>query len=212
MFIVTNPDRDHYEGFFDALNKYRVDVFMESGLASTTPEFNLLKDKVNNKKIPVVVARRGQVIDIGGGAYIEILFPNRDVSTLASNNSSIISRLVYGDTSFIFQGDAPQAMEEYVLALGANNLNSDVIALGHHGSRTSSGPEYIQAVSPQYAVISAGKNNSYGHPHKEVVETFKGTDSMLLSTCATGRITFESDGTDLVLNNKKIVPVVVGCK
>ena len=210
--IVTNPDRDHYEGFFGLLDKYSVDVFMESGIQDTSAEFKSLQQKLSNKKIPDILARRGQVIDIGGGAYIKILFPDRDVSGLASNNASIVARLVYGNTSLLLQGDSPQAMENYLASLDSADLKSDLIEVGHHGSRTSSSDIYIKAVSPKYAIISAETGNSYGHPHKETLEVLDKFGVQTLATCKMGRITFESDGKMFVLKNRNITPVSVGCK
>ncbi len=199
MLIVTNPDKDHYEGFIPILDRFTVDVFMESGTITKVEAFAILKQKISKKKIPDIVARRGQVIDIGGGAYIEILFPDRDVSGLSSNKGSIVARLVYGDTSLLFQGDSPKAMENYLVSLGKEILDSDMIGVGHHGSKTSSGEEYIKAVSPKYAIISSGKGNSYGHPHQETLDTLNKNKVQILRTDEIGRITFQSDGKEFVL-------------
>ncbi len=192
--IVSHPDKDHYEGFLPLLDKYSADVFVESGIQDVSSEFLSLKQKISDKKIPDVLARRGEVIDIGGGAYIQILFPDRDVSGLETNSGSIICRLVYGETSLILEGDAPQATEDYVLSLDGAGLKSDMIEVGHHGAKTSSAPDYLSAVSPQYAVISVGKDNSYGHPNQETLDTLGNVGAQILRTDQLGRITFVSDG------------------
>ncbi|MDQ5948977.1 MAG: hypothetical protein QG589_102 [Patescibacteria group bacterium] len=199
MLIVSHPDKDHYEGFISLLDKYSVDVFMEPGISAISGEYNFLKQKIISNKIPVVLARRGEMIDIGGGAYIEILFPDRDVSGLETNNASIVSRLVYGDTSLIIQGDSPQTIENYLVALDKDILDSDVIEVGHHGSKTSSSEIYIEAVSPQYAIISVGKDNTYGHPNKETLDILNKNKVKILRTDELGRITFESNGKEFVL-------------
>lgn len=199
MLIVSHPDKDHYEGFISLLDRYSVDVFMEPGISDTSGEYNFLKQKIISNKIPVVLARRGQIIDIGGGAYIEILFPDRDVFGLETNNASIVSRLVYGDTSLIIQGDSPQVIENYLVGLDKDILDSDIIEVGHHGSKTSSSEMYIEAVSPQYAVISVGKDNTYGHPNKETLDVLNKNKVEILRTDELGRITFKSDGDDFVL-------------
>jgi competence protein ComEC len=201
MLIVTHPDRDHYEGFISLLDKYSADAFMESGIKDVSEEFLTLKQKIFDKKTPDILAHRGQVIDIGGGAYIEILFPDRDVSGLETNNGSIICRVVYGDTSLLLEGDAPQIMENFVLTLGGStmpttggSLKSNVIEVGHHGAKTSSSEEYIKDVAPEFAIISVGKDNTYGHPNKETLDTLNKFNVQILRTDQIGRIVFESDG------------------
>ena len=194
IILASHPDRDHYEGFFSLLDKYSIDVFMESGIAGITNEFLSLKEKIVSKKIPSVTARRGEVIDIGGGAYIEIMFPDRDISGLETNNGSIFVRLVYGETSVIISGDAPKAMENYLITLEPQKIDSDIIVLGHHGAKTSSSEEYIKAVSPEYAIISLGAGNSYGHPHKETLDTLNKLKVQILRTDQIGQIVFKSDG------------------
>src|SRR5205823_5277144 len=123
------------------------------------------------KHIPEILARRGQIIDLGGGAYLQVLFPDRDVSGLSSNDGSIVMRLVYGDTSVALQGDSTAKIEHYLVGLDGGNLKSTILKAGHHGSRTSTTEEYVRAVAPQWTVMSSGVNNSYGHPHKETLDT-----------------------------------------
>jgi competence protein ComEC len=212
FLLVSHPDKDHYEGFFSLLDKYSTDVFMESGIKDVTDEYLSLKQKTVLKKIPNIIARRGQIIDIGGGAYIEILFPDRDVSELETNNGSIIARLVYGETSVIISGDAPKAMENYLISIDSQKIQSDIVVLGHHGAKTSTGEEYIKAVSPEYAIISVGKDNSYGHPNQETLDTLKKIKTTILATCEMGRITFQSDGKEFVLKNKKVLESNAGCR
>lgn len=194
MLIMDNPDKDHYEGFISLLDKYSVDVEMEPGIKPSPETYNILEQKIKNKKIVQVVARRGQVIDIGGGAYLQILFPDRDVSGLSTNNGSIVMKLVYGETSVLLTGDSPIAIEDYLIKLDGENLKSTILKAGHHGSRTSTGEAYVKIVDPEYVVISAEKNNSYGHPHKEVLDILAKQKVPVLGTYDLGRITFVSDG------------------
>ncbi len=212
MIIVTNPDRDHYEGFLSVLDMYSVDSFLESGTNSTTETYSLLRQKIEDKHIPRIVAKRGQIIEIGGGAYIEVLFPDRDASAMSSNDGSLVARLVYGDTSVMLQGDSTSAIEHYLVSLDGGSLKSTILKAGHHGSRTSSSEEYVREVSPEWMVMSSGKQNSYGHPHKETLDTFSLLKIPALDTCAMGRIIFYSDGKKFTLKNKKVTEVTVGCK
>jgi len=211
MLVVTNPDKDHYEGFIPLTGKYSIDVVVEPGTVSLTSEYAVLEKEIAVKKITKILARRGQIIDLGGGAYLQILFPDRDVSGLSSNNGSIVTRLVYGHTSVILQGDSTSNIENYLVTLGEGNLKSTILKAGHHGSRTSTSEEYVTAVSPLWTVISSGINNSYGHPHKETLDTLNKLKIPTLDTCNNGRIIFESDGKSFILKNKNPILAISGC-
>src|SRR6185369_171130 len=93
MMVVTNPDKDHYEGFISLLKNYSVDVELESGTVSGTPTYAYLEKEIKEKNIPQIIGKRDQVIDIGGGAYIEVLFPDRSVASTTSNDGSLVMRL-----------------------------------------------------------------------------------------------------------------------
>lgn len=212
MLVVTNPDRDHYEGFIPLLDKYKVDVVLEPGTNNTNEAYKVLEDKIISKNIPKIIVERGEIVDLGAGAYLQILFPDRDISGLSPNDGSIVMRLVYGDTSVMLQGDSTARIEEYILSLDGEKLKSTILKAGHHGSKTSSIEAYVSAVSPDWAVISSGANNSYGHPHKETIDTLTKLNIPALNTCNNGRIIFESDGKNFVLKNKNPKEAVVGCK
>jgi competence protein ComEC len=211
MIVVTNPDLDHYSGFIPLLDKYSVDVDLEPGTTNKYEAYGQLEQKLADKGVPKVLARRGQVIDLGGGAYLKILFPDRDVSGLSSNDGSIVMQLVYGETSVMLQGDSTANIEHYLVGQDGDELKSTILKAGHHGSKTSSTMEYVAMVSPKWTVISSGKNNSYGHPNKETLATLKALDIPALDTCVMGRITFTSDGKEFTLKNKNSQEAVVGC-
>jgi competence protein ComEC len=212
MLVVTNPDADHYSGFIPLLDKYHVDVVLEPGTTNKYEAYTLLEKKITDKKIPKVLARRGQIVDLGGGAYLQILFPDRDVSGLSSNDGSIIMKLVYGDTSVMLQGDSTANIEHYLTTIDGVDLKSTILKAGHHGSRTSGVEEYVALVAPQWTVISSGLNNSYGHPHKETIETMAKLKIPTYDTCNNGDLIFQSDGKNFVLKNKNPKPAEVGCK
>ncbi len=202
VLVVTNPDKDHIGGFIDVLKSYEVSRVVEPGTISKTETYKVLEEKIQEEKAEKIVARRGQEIVLDGerGVKLVILFPDRDVKALSTNDGSIIAKLVYGDTSIMFQGDAPQEMERYVMSLEQKEkgnlsfLDSDILKVGHHGSYTSSDLSYVKALSPFVAVVSLGKDNRYGHPHKETLETFSTVGVPLLRTDEEGVITFVSDG------------------
>ena len=138
-------------------------------------------------------------IVLSDGVYLKVLFPDRDVSGIEANDASIIAQLVYGDTEFIFSGDASQKMEKYVAGLDGKGLESDVLKLGHHGSKTSTSNIFLGLVNPDYTVVSAGEDNRYGHPHKEVLDTLEQFAVPLLGTYESGTVVFETDGENLRL-------------
>jgi competence protein ComEC len=212
LLVVTNPDKDHYEGFIPLLDKYSADVVLEPGTTNNYQEYSVLENKYKDKNIPKVLARRGQVVDLGGGAYLEILFPDLDVSGLSSNDGSIVMKLVYGETSVMLQGDSTSAIEHYLVGINHGELQSTILKAGHHGSKTSSTMEYVSAVSPKWTVISSGVNSEYGHPNKETLVTMKALSIPTYDTCNNGTLIFKSDGKNFILENKKPKEAVVGCK
>lgn len=199
VVMESHPDKDHIEGLPEVINRYKVGVFIEPGVESDNMIDDLIHTLVATKEIPNILARRGMVLNFGDGVKLLILFPNQDVSTWETNDASIVAKLVYGETSFLLTGDSPIKAENILLKFDPTLLDSDVLKAGHHGSRTSSSASYVAAVSPSYAVISAGKGNSYGHPHQEVLEILKKAGTEILSTIEKGTIRFESDGATLKL-------------
>lgn len=199
VVLATHADSDHVGGLPDVLDKYRVDLFLETGVPGESLVYEELEALVASRetlgKTKKILVKRGMVVDLGGGAILQILFPDRDPSGMETNTSSIVARLVYGENEFLFTGDSPQSIENYLVGLGG--LQSDVLKAGHHGSKTSTGPAFVTAVSPQYTVISAGKDNRYGHPNQEVLNTLTNFGVQTLRTDLSGRIVFKSDGVNL---------------
>jgi competence protein ComEC len=192
--MITNPDVDHYGGFIDLLKRYRVGLVIEPGTIGASPSYKTLEDLIVQKNIKKIIARRGQSIELGGGAHFDVLFPDRDVAKLNSNDGSIVGQLVYCSSTIMFTGDAPNVIEEYVLLLDGTRIRSDILKAGHHGSKTSASEPFVSAVAPKYAVISAGLNNRYGHPHQETLDLFKKLNIKTLITFNLGTIIFKSDG------------------
>ncbi|MBI2030064.1 MBL fold metallo-hydrolase, partial [Candidatus Kaiserbacteria bacterium] len=202
VIIPTHPDADHITGLIDVLERYQVSYIVESSVEGDTATWRTLQSDIKarvQKGTRVVTAMRGQLIDLGGGAYLEILSPDRLVPNLETNTGCIVTRLVYGDTSFMLSCDAPQAIEKYLVSIDGADLHSDVLKAGHHGSKTSSSPIFVGYVDPQYAVYSRGCDNMYGMPHKETVATYKAFNIPTLDTCTMGTIVFTSDGQRVIL-------------
>lgn len=195
MIMVTNPDKDHFEGFIPLLSRYTVDSLVEPGVsADENPVYQEFKRLITEKSIKVVNTRTGQKILLGGGVHIDVLFPDRDIEGVPHNDGSLVTRLVYANTSILLTGDTTKNIENYLLTKYPQFLHADILKVAHHGSKTSTIDEFIKVVDPDIAVISAGKDNSYGHPHKETLDTLSDNGVETLLTMDEGSITFESDG------------------
>lgn len=193
--IITNPDADHIAGFINVLKYYKVGQVFESGTFNESKMYQNLKNEIVTKNIPNTLARRGMRLDIGGGAVIDILFPDRDVSDWTTNDGSVVVRLSYGATSVMLTGDSTTMTEQVILSENPPQaLKSTILKVGHHGSRTSTSLDFVKIVAPTYAVISNGKNSRYGHPHKETLDTLSSLGVKILRTDTLGEIIMKSDG------------------
>lgn len=199
MIIESHPDSDHINGLVEVLKRYKIGLIMEPGVKSDNSAYKEIVSLTEQKNIQKILARRGMRINFGDGIYMNILFPDRDVSDLDTNDASVVARLVYGENEFLFTGDSPQKIENYLISLDAKNLKSDVLKIGHHGSKTSTSENLLGYVDPQYAVISIGKDNKYGHPHQEILDLLKQFEISILRTDESGTIKIKSDGENLVI-------------
>ncbi|MBI2628088.1 MAG: MBL fold metallo-hydrolase [Candidatus Niyogibacteria bacterium] len=203
VVIATHSDQDHISGLLDVLERYEVDFVMEPGVESETTVYKEFEKLVDEKQIKKILARRGMKLRLSDNAYLLILFPDRDVLKMDTNDASIVAKLVYGNASFLFTGDSPKKIEGYLVSvdknLPAGELDVDVLKAGHHGSKTSSLESFVEYASPKYAIISAGKNNRYGHPHQEVMDILAKFGVKILRTDLLGSIIMKSDGENILL-------------
>jgi competence protein ComEC len=195
IVIGTHPDADHIGGLVSVLENYEVENFVEPGAISNSKIYNTLENKIEEKKIKHILGRAGQriILDNEKNIYFEILFPNQNVQNWETNDASIIGKLVYGESSVMLSGDSPISKELYLVNNKRADLDVDILKLGHHGSRTSSSIQFLQATSPEMTIISAGRDNSYGHPHKEVVDKLSVLHIPYLATYKEGTIICTSD-------------------
>jgi len=201
MILATHPDSDHIGGFPLLLDNYKVTSIIENGTISTSEVSDDLEKKIEKKKINKIIARRGMhiILDDKKNIYIDILFPDRDITNFESNDASIVGKLVYGENSFLFTGDASLYTENLIeWNESENTIHSDVLKLGHHGSRTSSSLLWLEKVNPKIAIISVDKNNKYGHPHQELLYRLSTLHIPFLTTYEKGNIIFKSDGVKLI--------------
>ncbi|MEL6804853.1 MAG: MBL fold metallo-hydrolase, partial [Bacteroidota bacterium] len=194
LVVMTHPDADHVGGLIDVLRRYDVTSVLRTENESGTPAWEAVDELLDEFTGSISFARRGQMIDLGGGATLSVLFPDRSMVETESNTASIILQLTYGETSFLFTGDAPKSIEEYLVLLDGDHLESEVLKVGHHGSRTSTAELFLAEVSPEYAVISASADNQYGHPHVEVTDALFNAGTITWQTGVDGSVGFRSDG------------------
>lgn len=198
IVVATHPDLDHIGGLFDVLERYRVQTIVLSSVEGSTSASARFVGEVQEETSNVHVGERGQVFDLGKGARLEILFPDRAVPGLETNDGCVIAKLSYGATAFMLPCDTDKNIEQYVARLDGERLRADVLKAAHHGSKTSSLPFFVGHVAPSYAVFSRGCDNSYGHPHQDTIDTFARFGIPTLDTCTEGSITFVSDGQTVV--------------
>jgi competence protein ComEC len=194
MIINSHPHADHIAGLAEVFKRYEVDSVIESGTNSNTPEYQEFENIIADKKIPHFLGKRGMRINIDKNLYLEILLPTINAQNLDPHAGMLVAKLVYGKTSYLLMGDAEKPLENYLIFLDGQGLKTDVLKIGHHGSSKSTSESLLGFSAPQYAVISAGKDNSYGHPHKETLEILNKFGISILRTDEMGMIKIKSDG------------------
>lgn len=190
IVVGTHPDSDHIGQLDQVIEQFEVGEVWLSGNASTSDTFIRALEAIDAKGTDYYEPRAGETFDVGGMA-IEVLHPAE--VTGKGNEESISMKLTYGDVSFVMTGDAGVKEEQEMINRGAA-LNAEILHLGHHGSNTSSGTAFLKAVSPEVAVYSAGIDNSYGHPHAEVIAAAENAGAEVYGTDVNGTIRIETDG------------------
>ena len=193
LVIATHPHEDHIGGMVDVFKEYEVKAFYSPKITHTTKTYENLVKAVKDEGLKTKELKGGMVIDLGEGAKFEVFTPQKSEYE-ELNDYSPIMKLSFGDTSYLFTGDAEKLAEEEALAKYKNSLDSDVIKFGHHGSSSSSSNAFIEAVSPKYGIISCAKDNKYGHPHRETLDIIKKYNIKTFRTDTDGEIILTSDG------------------
>ena len=203
IVILTHPSADHIIGLTETLQRYQVGYVIDPQLESSTVYGRNWTDALKQRPdLQVIRAERGVTFDLGGGSMLEILHPpaERPFDTATEHDdNSVVARLSYGETSFLFTADIYATAEEYLLDSGAG-IQATVLKVAHQGSRYASSAEFLEAVSPSVAVITAGEDNGFGHPHPETLERLHALRSspVVLRTDLHGTVTLETDGRSLM--------------
>ena len=196
--IATHPHSDHIGGMKDVINTFDIDKIIMPDVTLNIRAFEELLIAITNKGMKITTPIVGDKYKLGDSTFT-ILAPNSDFYN-GLNDYSIITKLIYGNNSFMFTGDADKIAESETVAAGYN-LKSDVLKLGHHGSYASTTPEFLQAVDPKYAVVQVGYNN-YGYLAPEHVEKLQNNNIDLYRTDRDGNIIATSDGNTITFETK----------
>ncbi len=204
LLIITHPDDDHLGGIPYILEQFEVREILESGQGTTTGLYKAYAADVLAEGCAVDTTHRGMIRSDINAVRIYVLSPppafiQTDTTrrNLNLNMTSVVVRMVYGRTSFLFTGDAETIAEREMVQSYGDFLQSTLLKVGHHGSKTSSAQEFLEAVQPEYAVISVGRFNKFRHPSQDALARLRGVHADVFRTDEEGAIIFETDGKTL---------------
>lgn len=193
--VITHPDADHMGGADLVIKDYDVQKFYTTDYTSTTKEYREMMQAAEEKGLTPQYVKEKDKLSLGSGITADVLSPESGTKADDSNASSVVLSLKYGKKRFLMMGDAPSKVENRINA--DYNIKTDVLFVSHHGSNSASGVLFLKEAAPEYAVISVGEDNSYGHPHKEVLNRLGLYAKHTLRTDNNGSITFTTDGSTL---------------
>lgn len=204
-FIVTHPDADHMGGAYKVIRDYDVEGFYSTNTTSDSQAYEKMMAALRQNKLKKQVVAAGDTIDFGEGAKANVIGP---IGTCSDRNeSSVVIRLDYGKTSYLFTGDTTARMENKMNK--KYDIDVDVLKVSHHGGDTASGVKFVSDASPDYAVISVGADNNYGHPDRNVLRRLKEyTNEQILRTDKLGNIIIASDGENLSVSSGKQIDII----
>lgn len=193
--VGTHPHEDHIGGLDNIINDFNVQNIYLPDAITTTKTFTDVLTSIENKNLLYQVPKIGETFNLGE-ATIEVIYTGTDINDL--NNTSIVLRLDYGDTSFLFTGDATDKTERLILN---KNIEVDVLKVGHHGSKYSTTNKFLNTVNPKYAIISVGTPNSYEHPHTKTITKLNNKNIEIHRTDKEGTILITTDGANIDVIN-----------
>lgn len=196
--IGTHPHTDHIGGLKDIINTFEIGKIYMPKVGSTTKTYESLLMAIKDKNLKINTAKAGTSIIDTDALKINILAPNNSIYT-ELNNYSVVTKITYGTTKFLFMGDAEKLSENEI----KENVTADVIKIGHHGSNTSSSIDFIKKVNAKYGIISVGLNNKYNLPKEETITNWENSGTKIYLTSTNGTIRASSDGTNIKIESEK---------
>lgn len=196
--IGTHPHTDHIGGLKDIINTFEIGKIYMPKVVSTTKTYESLLMTIKDKNLIINTAKAGTSIIDTDALKINILAPNNSTYT-ELNNYSVVTKITYGTTKFLFMGDAEKLSENEI----KEDVSADVIKIGHHGSNTSSSINFIKKVNAKYGIISVGLNNKYNLPKEETITNWENSGTKIYLTSINGTITAISDGTNIKIESEK---------
>lgn len=204
LVILTHPHADHLDGLVEVLKRYEVGMVLESGVNHSIPEYGEWRDLMTKKNLTRVTAQRGQTVRLGRGVVLNVLTPFQSFDGITVKNvhdAAVVIKLEYASSSALLMADAEAALEKRMV-LSGDNLKAEVLKIGHHGSKTSTSKELLEAVRPRFAVISVGRKNRYGHPVQEVLDRLADYGIKIYRTDRDGNVVFMSNGKNFSLRQR----------
>ncbi len=205
--IISHFDTDHVDGLLTVMKELRAEKVIISRQAKNCENYEKFINIVSKKNIDVTIVEKGSRIKIEKNLDIDVLWPNSNniISENILNNNSIVCKLKYNNFSMLFTGDIEEIAEKQILkeSLKTNDLNVDILKVGHHGSNTSSTQRFIEKVNPKIALIGVGENNKFGHPNQEVINRLETIGAKIYRTDLMGEIVVIVDNKGKIIMNKK---------
>ena len=196
VVVLTHSDADHVTGLIEVLDRYEVENIIYSNVVRVSSLYGAWQEAVAKEESNIIDPVAGKIIDIGNGVSLSISNPSESLNGQVrdkTNDDSVVLMLKYGETEILLTGDIEAKTERRIILNGAD-LDSDILKVAHHGSKTSTIEEFLYEVSPQVAIIQVGAKNRYGHPTQEVLSRLENFGVKLYRTDVDGDIKIISDG------------------
>lgn len=195
LVVLTHPDADHVTALPQVIERYQIDAVMLTGVEHGSGRYDAFLSMIKDHDVDVLLPDPQKDLNLGDGVILDIIWPDESVAGTHpkdQNALSITMRVLYNNHAIMLAGDIEKSAEAEILASGTD-VRSEVLKAGHHGSRTSSSTGFLLAVAPDTIIISAGEDNSFGHPHPEVLERFAMINADVLNTAKEGTISLVFD-------------------
>mgnify|MGYP003293732195 FL=1 len=201
--IATHPHEDHIGNMDTIIRRYNIGSFYSPKVTHSSTTFENMISSLVDKNLKINILNRGVTgINLGENTSVSVYSPLENLYSDNLNDYSPIIKITFLNNSFLFTGDAEISTENTVLSQN-ENLKCDILKIGHHGSSTSTSPDFITAVNPSVAIISVGKNNPYGHPTPEIISLLNSLNIKTIRTDINGSIIAISDGSNIKIYNIK---------